>query len=108
MSDNDEIVSRCMGFLNSMAAISQPVDIGFDAASGTAPPSLLDLARGVATGPVDRTPVSLTVVQGPEPKFDLRGTHAVATLQADRRFGVLPLVLICVLAIVVALMLCRH
>ena len=108
MSGNADVVSKCIGFLRSMSALSQPGDIGFDTAEGVAPLDLIEFARAKAVGPVNRTPVSLTVVQGDVPGFDLRGTHAVATLQAKRAFGVVPLILISVLALVVALILSRR
>ena len=107
---NDDVLARSEAFLGSMSAIASPSDIAVDlfARDGCMRP-LADMAAAVAHGSVSAAPVSLTVACGSRPEFTLRGTHALATVQADRRgHGAFVVISIIVAIVLVAVLLCRR
>lgn len=107
---NDEILARSEGFLKSMSSIASSSDIAVDlfAHHGCMRP-LSDIAATVASGSMSTAPVSLTVACGERPGFAMRGTHALATVQADRRGSGGPIVISIIIAVLlVAIVLCRR
>ncbi len=76
-----EVLERSTEFLTLMSRLAPPHDVCFRT---FAPPQrtgeLCALAQRVATGG-DAAAVSLTLRPGDAPSFQLRGTHALATLQ---------------------------
>lgn len=108
--ENSNVVDKCVGFLQSMQAISSPENIGcqiFARTPLTEP--VASVAERVAKGDVDTSPITLTLGASKQPHFDVRGTHAYGTLacRSEHNFGAIALILITIVLAVVAVLLFR-
>lgn len=108
--DNSSVIDRCVGFLNSMSGIAAPDSIGcqiFARTPLTDPVALL--SDKFAKGDVNIAPITLTLGTAKHPLFDIRGTHAYATLacRSDHNFGAIALILITIVLSVIAIFMFR-
>ena len=109
-NNNEAVLAYGEAFLHSMRRLSAPSEIAVDLFSRTGcMQPLAALADTVASGVVSSAPVTLTVASGAHPEFTLRGTHALATVQADRRGNGAVIVLSLIVAtVLIAILLCRR
>lgn len=108
--ENSNVIDKCVGFLRSMQAISAPDNIGcqiFARTPLTEP--VVSLADKIAAGDVNTSPITLTLGSSRHPHFDIRGTHAYATLacRSEHNFGAIALLLIIIVLTVVAIFMFR-
>ena len=97
-----EVIGSAHDFLHAIACLSPPEDVCFRtftlARDGL--PQLQELAARVATGGDDAV-TSLTIRPGVTPAFELRGTHATATLsEAPSASTTRMCVLLCLILVV--------
>ena len=108
MASNASVLKSCQGFLESMSRITRPDDLAVELFSHTdVPEALTSMAQTVAKGKPSSAPVSLTVASSSSPTFEVRGNHAYATLNGQKGWGGIVLIIITVAVLLIAIVLCR-
>jgi 3-oxoacyl-[acyl-carrier-protein] synthase III len=103
---NAQVIEHCHAFMDTMSDVCETANFGFNSFRQTEDLSSLCLkASRSCTNRADDTPVSLTIVAGSTPDFQINGLHAYASLNDGRSKSTDPFVMVAGL-IVALLILC--